>query len=98
MKSKAPFDKVQVIDRSLRCFAFGLVGLLPVIGFPFAIIALGEYTHVKRRKGSIWNPAERYLGIGSLCATAGLGLSLLIVAVIALEIWSAPVPLGSLFR
>ena len=97
MNAKAPFDKVQVIERSLSCFAFGIIGLLPVIGVPFAVIALGNFAQVKRRKGSLWNPAERYLRTGSCCATAGLGLSLLIVSAIAIQMWLAPASLGRLY-
>lgn len=97
MNATAPFDKVQVIERSLRCFAFGITGLLPVIGVPFAVIALNNFTQVKRHKGSIWNPAGRYLGTGALCATAGLGLSLLIVSAIAIQILLSPASLGSLY-
>jgi hypothetical protein len=97
MNATAPFDKVQVIERSLRCFTFGVVGLLPVIGVPFALIALGNFTQVKRRKGSIWNPAGRYLGTGALCATAGLGLTFLIVSAIAIQMWFAPASLGRLY-
>ena len=98
MSAKPPFDKVQVIERSLRCFAFGIIGLLPVIGMPFAVIAIGNFTQVKRREGSVWNPAGRYLGIGSLCATAGLGLSLLIVSAIAIQLYLTPASLNSIFR
>jgi hypothetical protein len=97
MNAKAPFDKVQVIERSLRCFACGVVGLLPVIGVPFAVIALSNFAQVKHRKGPIWNPAGRYLGIGSLCATAGLGLTLLIVSAIAIQMWFVPASLGRLY-
>lgn len=86
MNSDNSFDKVQVIERSLRCFGNGLVGLLPVVGLPWAIIALGHFLAVSQHKGNIWNPAERYLGIGALCATLGLSLTLLIGGVIAIEI------------
>ena len=97
MSAKPPFDKVQLIERSLRCFAFGLVGLLPVIGVPFAFIAVSNYLQVKRRKGSIWNPAERYLGIGSLCATAGLGLTFLIVSAIVIQLYLFPSSIQHLY-
>jgi hypothetical protein len=93
MKSKTPFDKAQVIERSLRCFEFGIVGLLPVIGLPFAMVALGAFAQVKRHRTSVWNPAERYLRIGSSCAAAGLGLTLLIVSAIAIQMWFAPASL-----
>jgi hypothetical protein len=34
--------KIQMLKSSMQCFAFGLLGLLPVIGLPFAIAALPD--------------------------------------------------------
>ena len=33
--------KIAMLRGSVRCFVLGLVGLLPFIGLPFAILALG---------------------------------------------------------
>ena len=31
-----PDAKIQMLNSSMRCFVFGLLGLIPVIGLPFA--------------------------------------------------------------
>lgn len=79
-------DRVQIIERSLRCFFCGLVGILPGIGLPFAVVALGDWLYLLRHKSSEWNPAERYVHYGAQSATAGLLLTLLLAAVLAIEI------------
>jgi hypothetical protein len=68
--------KIEMMERSLRCFAFGLLGLLPVIGIPMAVISLVNYRRVIRGRGNQWNPAHRYLFWGGLCARMGLALFL----------------------
>jgi hypothetical protein len=90
MKPKAPLNKVELIERSLNCFAFGIAGALPLIGFPFAMVALSNYTQVKRRKSSAWNPARRHLVIGHWCAIAGMTLTLLITLWIVLTVVYPP--------
>ena len=77
MKSALPLDKIQLIERSLRCFYLGLPGVVPVFGLPFAVAALGEYLRVTRRKNNSWNPARNYLHSGTVAAALGLLLSLL---------------------
>ena len=42
-----PADKVRVIEQSLRCFAFGLLGLIPLLGLPFAVLAV--FRHLNAR-------------------------------------------------
>jgi hypothetical protein len=84
MNAAAP-DKVEMIERSLRCFACGLIGLLPVIGIPFALIAIGNFFRVYWGQRSIWNPAERYARVGLVCAVAGLMIETLLAAVIYIE-------------
>jgi hypothetical protein len=71
-----------MIEGSLRCFAFGLPGLLPVIGIPMAVLALLEYHRVRRGRGEQWNPADRYLFWGGVCARMGLALFLLVPVVV----------------
>jgi hypothetical protein len=58
-------SKSEAIRRSLLCFQFGLVGLVPVIGIPWAVMAMTQYQRVKLGWDSGWNPAERYLLWGS---------------------------------
>jgi hypothetical protein len=76
--------KIEMIERSLRCFDYGLIGLLPVIGIPMAIISAYQYGRVKRGQGEMWNPAHRYLFWGGFCARIGLSLFLLIPVVLAI--------------
>jgi hypothetical protein len=86
MNSSKSVDKAQMIERSLRCFTCGLLGLLPGIGLPFAAVALNNFLKVKLHMVPVWNPAERYLAIGALCAIAGLGLTVIIVSAIMIEV------------
>jgi hypothetical protein len=89
MKSPAPFDKVDVIKCSIRCFTCGIIGILPLIGLPFAIAALGYFIRVQRRKGSVWNPANAHLTAGALCATAGLGLTVIVFGIMLISPFEA---------
>jgi hypothetical protein len=86
MNSGATLDKIEVIQRSMRCFICGLIALLPVIGLPFAVVAIGDFLRVNWDKGATWNPAQRYLRTGLVCAVAGLLLATLLGAVIFIEV------------
>jgi hypothetical protein len=86
MKSPTPLDKVHVIERSLRCFACGVIGILPGIGVPFAVAALGDCLRVSFRKGAQSNPAEHYLRWGALGATTGLLLTVVLAMALAIEL------------
>ena len=78
--------RVELIQRSLRCFTTGLVGLLPVLGVPFAIVAVSHFFRVKRMAGTQWNPAQDYLAWGLATALSGLFLTIVAVFVIAIII------------
>jgi hypothetical protein len=82
MKPHPPLTKIEMIERSMKCFDLGLFGLLPVIGIPMAVMSLVHYRRVKLGRGAMWNPAERYLFWGSQCALVGL-LPILIIVVFA---------------
>ena len=73
-------DKIELIECSLRAFFFGVPGILPFLGTPFAIVALMNNANIKRHIGAQWNPAYRYLFWGILCARIGTGLSIIIAA------------------
>jgi hypothetical protein len=75
-------NKIEMIERSLRCFVFGLLGLLPIIGIPMAIYSAVQYRRIKRGQGEMWNPAHRYLFWGGLCARMGLAVFLLVPVII----------------
>jgi hypothetical protein len=64
--------KIRMIKASLRCFAFGLLALLPVIGIPFGIVALFFSGQVRAGKKRFWNPAQPYWICGVLCAAIGI--------------------------
>ena len=79
-----PLDKIELIRCSLRCFGFGLVGVVPVLGVPFAFTALISSARLKRRQGAEWNPAGHFLFVGTLCARIGLAVTLLAVGIITI--------------
>ena len=66
--------KVEMIERSLRCFFFGVLGFLPFIGLPMSIIASRDYRRVTAAQGALWNPAGPYLLWGGICARLSLFL------------------------
>jgi len=63
--------KVRMLQSSLRCFVFGLLGLLPVIGIPFAIAALWISGRVRVKEKQLWNAARPYRIWGLVCAAGG---------------------------
>ncbi|MGA3179942.1 MAG: hypothetical protein ABSF38_06330 [Verrucomicrobiota bacterium] len=82
MNSAPLLSQKEMIERSLRCFVFGLLGLLPLIGIPMALYSRAQYRRVKRGQGGRWNPAHRYVFWGGVCARMGLALFLVIPAVV----------------
>jgi hypothetical protein len=76
--------KVRMIERSLTCFSCGLLGLVPLLGIPFAIVALQEHWRVKRDGVGIWNPARSYLKWGIICARISIAVSLILITSIVL--------------
>ena len=79
-----PMDKIELIRGSLRAFGFGLPGIVPFLGTPFAIIALVQNSRIKRRFGALWNPAQSYLFWGSVCARIGMMLTIIFTVLLAL--------------
>ena len=82
-------DKIRVIKLSLRCLRWGLVGLIPVIGLPFAVRALILYRRARREAGKEWNPARRQLIWGDTLAIIGCGLTALTLGAIGIAILKA---------
>lgn len=70
-------DKIELIERSLRVFAFGLPGIIPIFGTPLAIVALMNNIRIKRHAGPQWNPAQRYLVWGRVCARIGILITII---------------------
>jgi hypothetical protein len=63
--------KIRMLQSSLHCLVFGLLGLLPVIGLPFAIAALWISGRVRAREKLFWNAAQSYRTWGVVCAAGG---------------------------
>lgn len=79
-----PMDKIELIQRSLSAFGFGLPGIVPFLGTPFAIVALVHNSRIKRRGSMLWNPAQRYLFWGAVCARIGTTLTIIFTLLIAM--------------
>jgi hypothetical protein len=65
-------DKIQMLKGSMRCFIYGLLGLLPVLGLPFALAALYISGRVRVKEKLFWNAARPYRLWGVACAAVGL--------------------------
>jgi len=63
--------KIQMLKGSMRCFAFGLLSLLPFIGLPFGLAALWISGHVRLKEKQFWNAARPYRIWGVVCAAVG---------------------------
>jgi hypothetical protein len=64
--------KITMINDSVRCFAFGLLSLLPGIGIPFAIVSLWTAGRVRGFEKRFWNAAGPYRTAGVIIAAFGL--------------------------
>jgi len=71
-------DKIELIELSMQAFFFGVPGIIPFIGIPFAIMALLNHARIKRRAPAQWNPAQRYLFWGMVCTRIGVILTILL--------------------
>jgi hypothetical protein len=78
--------KIQMLNGSMRCFVFGLLGLLPVIGLPFAFAALWISGQARVKEKQLWNAARPYRIWGVVCAAVG---TILWCFVLVLIIYSA---------
>jgi hypothetical protein len=65
-------DLATAIKISLRAFAFGIVGFLPLIGLLPGIYALSCWNRVRIEFGQEWNPASSYLTAGVVLSTLGI--------------------------
>ena len=63
--------KIQMLKSSMKCFVFGLLSLLPVIGLPFALAALWISGRVRMKEKQLWNAARPYRIWGVACAAVG---------------------------
>jgi hypothetical protein len=74
--------KIQMLKSSLRCFTFGLLGLIPLIGLPFALAALWISGRVRVKEKLFWNAARPFRIWGVVCAAVGTILWLGILAIV----------------
>jgi len=63
--------KIKMMKGSLRCLTLGLLGLLPLIGPPFALAALWASFSASRKERQFWNPAKPQRILGLICAAVG---------------------------
>lgn len=75
--------KITMLNRSLRCFAYGLLALLPGIGIPFGVAALWHAGRVRVQEKQNWNAAGAYRTAGVICAAIGLIFWFIVAALIA---------------
>jgi hypothetical protein len=72
-----PAQRIQLIEKSLRCFVYGWLSLIPVIGV-VAIFSTFRLHHATRLFSvDDWNPARRYRAAGFGLALFGLLLFLI---------------------
>ena len=64
-------EKIRMMKSSLRCLMFGLLGLLPLIGVPFALAALWLSFRARGQEKYFWNPAKPHRIVGLICASLG---------------------------
>ena len=66
-----PAAKIKMMKGSIRCLTLGLLGLLPLIGVPFALAALWSSYSARRMERQFWNPAKTHRILGLICAAVG---------------------------
>lgn len=60
--------KIKMMQASIRCLVYGLLGLLPVIGLPFSLAAVWASGQARRHEKRLWNAARTYRLVGVICA------------------------------
>lgn len=70
-----PAHRIRLIERSLRCFVFGFLSLIPLIGLGPAVLAVSLHFKVWSESGTEWNPAIRYATAGFCLAWIGIAIS-----------------------
>ena len=73
-------NRIEAIESSLRCFACGLLALIPVLGVPCVIMAFSAYRHSCSQSPDDWNPARCYAVAGLICAVLGLLVTIMVMS------------------
>lgn len=63
--------KLKMLQASIYCLWFGLLGLLPFIGLPFGVTALWLAGRIRRQEKQLWNAAKPGRIIGATCGGVG---------------------------
>ena len=71
VEPNSPAAKLAMMKESMRCLVFGVLALLPIIGVPFALMALWSSCVASRRERQLWNPGRRHRIAGLLCPSFG---------------------------
>jgi hypothetical protein len=66
-----PAAKIRMMKASIRCLVLGLLGMLPLIGLPFALAAMLFSFRARREERRLWNPAKLQRIMGLVCAALG---------------------------
>jgi hypothetical protein len=101
-----PPDKVRVINRSVRCFIFGLIGAVPCFGLGMVWLAFKLYRDIAAETGEAVTLFPLYLtsaagvGVGVACSVNNMPAGVLADAVVLLllqflfirrqHLWNAP--------
>lgn len=67
-----PEEKIRILTKSVRCFQYGLLSLIPLAGAFLAGISLAAAGQSKPPVRSHWNPAAHYRRWGIGLASVGL--------------------------
>ncbi len=78
-----PDERVRVIRASLRAFIFGLIGLIPLLGFLPGCYAVILWFRLPK---DVWNPALRYSSAGALMGTWAILSTAIFVWAVAISI------------
>ena len=68
-------NKAAAIESALRCFACGLLALVPILGLPFVVATLVFFSKSSASSQEGFNPARRYAFLGITFAIIGLLVS-----------------------
>lgn len=89
MTPSSPKERVRLLDRSLRCFVFGMLSLIPVLGLPMSILAWWHGHVASRQSKGQWNPARHYVLWGRALAWLGCLVTFVLFPLLLLAIANA---------
>jgi len=64
--------QIRMLERSLDCFRYGLIGLVPIIGAIWSVGAVRGYVHARAAGRGLWNPAAPLALCGFVLGLAGM--------------------------